>query len=67
MSNKLKTLSESQLESFIEEKVSEYVDEECSAEVSNLSIPNIDSEAHIGLHDHRDITFNVKLSYEDST
>ena len=64
MSNKLKTLSKSQLESFIVEKVSEYVGEECFCEISDLSVPNIDSEAHIALHDQRDITFNVKLSYK---
>lgn len=67
MSNKLKTLSKSQLESFIAEKVSEYVDEDCSCEISDLSVPNIDSEAHIALHDQRDITFNVKLTYQDET
>ena len=67
MSNKLKTLSKSQLESFIAEKVSEYIGEDCSCEISNLSVPNIDSEAHIALHDERDITFNVTLSYEDKS
>lgn len=66
MSNKLKTLSEEQLETFISEKVSNYIGEECDCEVSNLSIPNIDSENHIALHDDRDITFNVKLAYKDS-
>ncbi|MDR8389597.1 hypothetical protein NC796_00520 [Aliifodinibius sp. S!AR15-10] len=66
MSNKLKTISKDQLESFISEKVSEYIGEECNCEVSNLSVPNIDSEAHIALHDDRDITFDVKLSYEES-
>ncbi len=67
MSNKLKTLSKGQLESFISEQVSEYIGEECSCEISNLSVPNIDSESHIALHDKRDITFEVKLTYEDST
>lgn len=67
MSNKLKTLSKSQLESFIAEKVSEYIGEDCNCEVSNLSVPNIDSEAHIALHDERDITFSVTLSYEESS
>ena len=66
MSNKLKTLSRSQLETFIAEKVSEYIGEDCSCEVTDLSVPNIDSEAHEALHDERDITFNVKLSYEES-
>lgn len=65
MSNKLKTLSASQLEHFISEKVSEYLGEDCSCTVSNLSTPNIDSEADIALHDDRDITFEVLLSYKD--
>lgn len=65
MSNKLKTLSASQLEHFISEKVSEYLGEDCSCTVSNLSTPNIDSEADIALHDDRDITFEVRLSYKD--
>ena len=67
MSNKLKTLSRSQLESFISEKVSEYIDEECSCEISELSVPNIDSEDHIALNDEREISFNVQLSYTDSS
>lgn len=65
MSNKLKTLSASQLEHFISEKVSEYLDEDCSCTVSNLNTPNIDSEADIALHDDRDITFEVRLSYAE--
>lgn len=67
MSNKLKTLSVSQLEAFIAEKISDYIGEECTCEVSDLSTPNIDSESHIALHDDRAITFNVQLAYKDSS
>ena len=65
MSNKLKTLSASQLEHFISEKVSEYIGEDCSCSVSNLDTPHIDSEADIALNDERDMTFVVRLSYEE--
>lgn len=65
MSNKLKTLSPSQLEHFINEKVSEYVGEECQCTVTNMSTPNIDSEADIAKEDERSITFRVELSYMD--
>ncbi len=65
MSNQLKTLSPSQLEHFISEKVSEYLEEECECEVSDMNTPNIDSEADIALHDKRDITFKVRLSYSE--
>ncbi|MDX1670934.1 MAG: hypothetical protein R3211_01230 [Balneolaceae bacterium] len=66
MSNKLKTIPAHLLEKFISEKVSEYIGEECECEVSNLDTPNIDSEAHIALHDEREMTFDVKLSYKAS-
>lgn len=66
MSNKLKTLSPSQLEHFIKEKVDEYIDEKCRCTVSNMNTPNIDSEADIAMEDQRSISFEVKLSYMDS-
>lgn len=65
MSNKLKTLSPSQLEHFITEKINTYIGEECSCTVSNMNTPNIDSEADIAMEDKRSITFEVKLSYTD--
>lgn len=65
MSNKLKTLSNAQLEHLISDKVSEYIGEDCSCEVTNINTPNIDSEADIALHDKREITFQVHLSYEE--
>jgi len=65
MSNKLKTLSASQLEHFISDKVSEYIGEECSCTVTNLDTPHIDTEADIALNDERDLTFEVRLSYSE--
>ena len=67
MSNKLKTLSTAQLESLISEKVGDYLEEDCTCEVSELNTPNIDSEADIALQDKRSIAFNVRLSYKDSS
>ena len=66
MSNKLKTLSASQLETLITKAVSDYIEEDCSCQISNLDTPNIDSEADIAIEDKRDIQFNVKLSYQES-
>lgn len=65
MSNKLKTLSQSQLETLIADTVSEYLNEECRCKVSNLDVPNIDSEDHVALHDTRTMRFDVELSYEE--
>lgn len=65
MSNKLKTLSASQLEHFIADSVSEYLGEDCSCTVSNLDTPHIDTEADIALHDERDITFEVRVTYTE--
>ena len=65
MSNKLKTLSASQLEHFISDKVSKYIGEECSCTVTNLDTPHIDTEADIALNDERDMTFEVRLSYKE--
>ena len=65
MSNKLKTLSASQLEHFISEKISEYLGEDCSCTVSNLDTPHIDTEADIALNDERNMSFEVQLSYKE--
>lgn len=65
MSNKLKTLSPSQLETFIKEQVDEYIGEECQCSVYNMNTPNIDSEADIALEDKRSIKFEVEISYTD--
>lgn len=65
MSNKLKTLSSSQLETLIKKQVDDYIKEDCTCSVSHLSTPNIDSEEDLALEDTRSITFEVKLSYKN--
>lgn len=65
MSNKLKTLSPSQLEQLIAEKLSNYLDESCVCEISNLSTPNVENEENIALHDKRSISFEVRLEYSE--
>ncbi len=65
MSNKLKTLSVKELERFIAEKVSAYIDEDCHCTVSNLDTPYINSEEDIAETDERTMTFEVKLSYNE--
>ena len=64
MSNKLKTLSATQLETLISEAVSDYIEENCSCRVSNLDTPNIDTEADPAIEDRRDLRFDVEISYE---
>lgn len=66
MSNKLKTLSAAQLEDLIESTISEYLNEECDCLVSDLDTPYIDTEADIGDQYERNMTFHVKLSYQES-
>jgi hypothetical protein len=63
MSNKLKTLSPSELEHFIKEKVDSYLEEDCDCSVSKLDTPYIDTEADIGKSDKRSLTFEVEISY----
>lgn len=65
MSNKLKTLSVHQLENLISDAVGEYIDEDCSCQVSNLDTPNIDSEADIAIEDERKLRFDIELSYRE--
>ncbi|NGP75776.1 hypothetical protein G3570_03975 [Balneolaceae bacterium YR4-1] len=65
MSNKLKTLSASQLEHLIADTVGEYLEEDCTCTISNLDTPYIDTEADIALDDKRDLTFEVRLTYTD--
>lgn len=66
MSNKLKTLSATQLENLISEAIGEYLGEECNCTISNLDTPNIDSEDHIAIEDKRSLHFEVDLSYVES-
>lgn len=65
MSNKLKTLSASQLENLISKAVGEYLTEDCKCSISNLDTPNIDSEADIAIEDKRSMHFEVELSYTE--
>ncbi len=65
MSNKLKTLSVHQLENLISDAVGEYLDEDCSCQISNLDTPNIDSEADIAIEDERKLRFDIELSYRE--
>ncbi len=65
MSNRLKTLSKNEIEHFIAEKFSAYIDEDCSCSIQNLSTPNINSEEDIVETNERSLTFDVKLSYKE--
>lgn len=66
MSNKLKTLSASQLENLISSAVGDYLGEDCNCKISNLDTPNIDSEADVALDDKRSMRFDVEISYKDN-
>lgn len=66
MSNKLKTLSATQIETLISEAIGEYLGEDCSCKISNLDTPNIDSEDHIAIEDKRTMHFEVDISYIES-
>ncbi len=66
MSNKLKTLSATQLENLISKAVGDYLDEDCNCKVSNLDTPNIDTETDIALDDKRSMRFEVELSYKET-
>jgi hypothetical protein len=66
MSNKLKTLSATQLEKLISKAVGDYLEEDCDCKVSNLNTPNIDSEADVALDDKRSMRFDVELSYKET-
>jgi len=65
MSNKLKTLSASQLENLISKAIGNYLGEDCNCKVSNLDTPNIDTEADIAIEDKRSMHFEVDISYLD--
>ena len=64
MSNKLKTLSATQLETLISDAVSEYLDENCRCRVTNLDTPYIDTEADIAIEDKRTLSCEMELSYD---
>lgn len=67
MSNKLKTLSASQLESFISEAVSNYLDEEVECSVGNLSTPRFDEEDEEAIKSRRDLHFSAELVYNENS
>lgn len=66
MSNKLKTLSKSQLETLISERVSDYLNEEVECSVRHTDIPNIDDEHNVGHGNKRTMTFRADLSYTET-
>lgn len=63
MSNKLKTLSASQLEEIISREIGNYIQEECDCEISDLSTPRFSTENEEDTHDENDLSFNVRISY----
>lgn len=66
MSNKLKTLSNSQLESLISKSLSEYLNEEVECNVRHTDIPNIDDEDKVEHSNKRTLTFRADLSYTET-
>lgn len=65
MSNKLKTLSRTQLERLISDTVGDYVDGDIDCKVSRMSYEHFNDEDEIALKDDRSITFEVRLHYMD--
>ena len=66
MSNKLKTLSKSQLATLISKSLSNYLDEEIECNVRYTDIPNIDDEDKIEHSNKRTMSFRADLSYEET-
>lgn len=66
MSNQLKTLSKSQLETLISNTIGEYLDEDVQCNVSNIDTPNIDDEDKVEHSNKRRINFHVNLSYQET-
>ena len=65
MSNKLKTLSRTQLERLISNVVGDYVDVDVDCKVSRMSYEHFNDEDEIALKDDRSISFEVNLHYTD--
>jgi hypothetical protein len=63
MSNKLKTLSASQLEEIISREVGNYIHEDCECEVTDISTPRFGTENEEDTHDENDLSFSVRISY----
>lgn len=66
MSNQLKTLSKSQLETLISKSISTYLDEDVECNVSNLDTPHIDNEDKVEHNNKRTMFFEVNLSYQET-
>lgn len=66
MSNKLKTLSNSQLETLISKSLGEYLDKEVKCSVRHTDIPNIDDEDKVEHSNKRTMTFRADLSYTET-
>lgn len=66
MSNKLKTLSKSQLGTLISKTLSDYLDEEVECNIRHTDIPNIDDEDKVEHDNKRTMTFKADLSYQES-
>jgi len=66
MSNQLKTLSQSQLETLIANAVGEYLAEDVHCTVSNIDTPNIDDENKVEHSNKRTIFFEANLSYRET-
>ncbi|NBC25678.1 MAG: hypothetical protein GVY08_02375 [Bacteroidetes bacterium] len=66
MSNQLKTLSKSQLESLISGAVSSYLSEDVQCDVSVLDTPNIDDEDKVEHNNKRTLYLEANLSYHET-
>jgi hypothetical protein len=66
MSNKLKTVSKSQLETLISEALSDYLEEEVHCDVQFTDVPNIDDEDKLEYGNKRTVNFKAHLAYEES-
>lgn len=66
MSNKLKTLSKSQLNTLISKSISEYLEEDVECNVRHTDTPNIDDEDSVEHSNKRTMTFKADLSYQES-
>ncbi len=67
MSNKLKTLSASQLEEIISREVGNYLNEDCDCEITELSTPRFSDENEEDTHHENDLSFRVTLSYHEDS
>lgn len=66
MSNQLKTLSKSQLETLISDAVSSYLSEDVRCTVSAFDTPNIDDEDKVEHNNKRTMYLEANLSYQET-